>query len=117
MQKCVAGDVILSEKGDVRRRMATLAELRCTPCQRLISQGKYYCKSTAPGERKKMLMKYPQTALSVAKVASIFVKTAIGRDGHALLLMPIGCSPTFVQMWTRRILFWLPTVYAAKPVT
>lgn len=42
MQKCVAGDVILSEKGDILRRMATITELRCTPCQRLISQGRYY---------------------------------------------------------------------------
>lgn len=45
MQKCVSGDVILSEKGDINRRMATINELRCAPCQRLINQGRYYCKS------------------------------------------------------------------------
>lgn len=45
MQKCVSGDVILSEKGDIKRRMATITELRCVPCQRVINQGRYYCKS------------------------------------------------------------------------
>lgn len=44
MQKSVAGDVLASEKGDARRRLATVSELRCTDCQRLITQGRYYCK-------------------------------------------------------------------------
>lgn len=46
MQKSVAGDVLASEKGDARRRLANVAELRCSPCQRLITQGRYYCKSS-----------------------------------------------------------------------
>lgn len=45
MQKSVAGDVLASEKGDARRRLANVAELRCAPCQRLITQGRYYCES------------------------------------------------------------------------
>jgi hypothetical protein len=46
MQKCVAGDVLASEKGDARRRLANMAELRCAPCQRLVTQGRYYCEWT-----------------------------------------------------------------------
>lgn len=42
MQKCVAGDVLVSEKGDARRRLATVSEIRCVACQRLITQGRYY---------------------------------------------------------------------------
>lgn len=43
MQKCVAGDVLVSEKGDLRRRLATVSEIHCTSCQRLVTQGRYYC--------------------------------------------------------------------------
>ncbi|ROW17752.1 hypothetical protein VPNG_01003 [Cytospora leucostoma] len=42
MQKSVAGDVLASEKGDARRRLATVSEIQCTECQRLITQGRYY---------------------------------------------------------------------------
>lgn len=43
MQKCVAGDVLVNEKGDARRRLATVSEIHCVSCQRLVTQGRYYC--------------------------------------------------------------------------
>lgn len=43
MQKCVAGDVLVSERGDARRRLATVSEIHCVSCQRLVTQGRYYC--------------------------------------------------------------------------
>ena len=49
MQKCVAGDVLASEKGDARRRLATVSEIRCAPCQKVITQGRYYCELHLPG--------------------------------------------------------------------
>lgn len=115
LQKCVAGDVILSEKGDIQRRMATVPELRCVPCQRVISQGRYYRKLGAPVKGRTKLMIYFQTAPNVARVGLISVKTAIGKERHASSLIHTGCTPTFVQTRTRHILLCLQMAYAAKP--
>lgn len=45
LQKSVSGDVLLSEKGDATKRLASVSEMRCTnkTCQRLVTQGRYYC--------------------------------------------------------------------------
>lgn len=50
LQKSVSGDVLISEKGDATRRLASVSEMRCTTetCQRLVTRGRYYCASYSP---------------------------------------------------------------------
>lgn len=56
MQKCVAGDVLVNEKGDARRRLANVSEIHCVSCQRLVTQGRYYCVSSTQLD----IVRYPR---------------------------------------------------------
>lgn len=90
MQKCVAGDVLVSEKGDARRRLATVSEIRCLPCQRLITQGRYYRKSSFSLVWCRVLTSTLQIVQSAAKKKnrlSTCVKTAIARGRHVARLI------------------------------
>ena len=49
MQKSVAGDVVVSEKGETCRRLATAPDVKCTACLSEVTQGRYYCRfSSSP---------------------------------------------------------------------
>lgn len=46
MQKSVAGDVVVSEKGETCRRLASSVDVKCYKCQKEVTQGRYfYCDS------------------------------------------------------------------------
>ncbi|EKG20904.1 Zinc finger ZZ-type protein [Macrophomina phaseolina MS6] len=53
MQKSVAGDVVISEKGESCRRLASAAEVKCYKCQKDVTQGRYYycdsCNASSDG--------------------------------------------------------------------
>ncbi|KAB2570434.1 hypothetical protein DBV05_g10899 [Lasiodiplodia theobromae] len=42
MQKSVAGDVVISEKGETNRRLAAAPKVNCVGCQKEVTQGRYY---------------------------------------------------------------------------
>lgn len=72
MQKCVAGDVLVSEKGDARRRLASVSEIHCVSCQRLVTQGRYYCElSRLCPTMSDSTNTHFQTALNVAVTTKI----------------------------------------------
>lgn len=78
MQKSVAGDVVLSEKGESCRRLASSVDVKCYRCQKDVVQGRYYCtcfSSIVPLGR---LLNVVQIAMRATKARTdaIFAKNA-----------------------------------------
>lgn len=121
LQKSVSGDVLASEKGDVTRRLATISEMRCTSktCQRLITQGRYYCECTPPPPN---LRSHLHTSagcslynVQTARIAMTHsARTATAGNRHVSHQIHTDFTSICEQTWTARTPILLRTALAAN---
>lgn len=94
MQKSVAGDVVISEKGETNRRLAAAPKVNCVGCQKEVTQGRYYCKLPYGTSPKPVVLTDVQIAIRAirARMGMIYASLATNLATLAKLQTNIVCT-------------------------